>query len=598
MKFKAIILIYFSISFSAYLQNIAVNLKQPDNTYINAYASGDEFYIRLHDSLGYTIIQHPVDGFYYYASLVNEKIAPSLYTVNSIFPDDSLINKNIMITENEYKQRRYMFMQNYPVRDAPSYGIINNINIFIRFSDEPEFSTARSVYDQPFNNPSGSSLLNYYLELSYENLEVNTTHYPLSNMNTNLSYQDENPRSYYQIYHSITNPDGYFECPPWDNTVENNCSEIDSTLWSSYREQTLLKNAIEFIENEIPEQLDVDANDDGYVDNVTFLVYGSPDGWAELLWPHRSSLRLFDAYINNALVDGYNINLSSGGYFNASVLCHEFGHSLGAPDLYRYFNNNMTPMGSWDLMASNTTTPQYMSAWMQYRYTNWIDCPFIETGGVYELYPLASGINNCYQIKSPHSNTEHFILEYRTNQGTYDSNIPGNSDGILIYRVNLDINSNGIIDTLDYYGEDDILDGWIVGGNGMGPPDELYVYRPLGTLSNTGVLNNAIYSAEVGRTEISGETEPSSFLSTGEPGGLHISNIGYPGETIQFTYHVICNETVYGDINEDFVINILDVVQLVNFVLSGNNDSCFDINDDSIVNILDIIITINIILGS
>ena len=66
-------------------------------------------------------------------------------------------------------------------------------------------------------------------------------------------------------------------------------------------------------------------------------------------------------------------------------------------------------------------------------------------------------INNCFQILSPYSATEHFVIEYRTNQGMYDSNIPGNYDGLLIYRVNLDINSNGILDTLDYYGDEDIL---------------------------------------------------------------------------------------------------------------------------------------------
>ena len=71
---------------------------------------------------------------------------------------------------------------------------------------------------------------------------------------------------------------------------------------------------------EVPDDLDVDANDDGYVDNVTFLVNGSPDGWAELLWPHRWSLYLYDAYINGALVDGYNVNLSSGGYYTVCLL--------------------------------------------------------------------------------------------------------------------------------------------------------------------------------------------------------------------------------------------------------------------------------------
>ena len=82
---------------------------------------------------------------------------------------------------------------------------------------------------------------------------------------------------------------------------------------------------------------------------------------------------------------------------------------------------------------------------MQYRYGNWIDCPMIETSGVYELNPSSSPENNCFQIKSPYSETQHFVVEYRQQEGMYDSNLPGNSDGILIFRVNLDINENGII---------------------------------------------------------------------------------------------------------------------------------------------------------
>ena len=594
---KLYILFFTTLIFVAYLENVNFTLTQPNGLIINCFATGDEFYIRLHDDEDYTIVQDPIDGYFYYAYIDNGKLRPTEHKIDEVNPSELFILPNLNISPDEYKLRRIAKLKNMSRRDAPSFGIINNINIFIRFADENEFSTPRYIYDEPFNDLDGPSLYNYYLELSYDNLEINTTHYPDCDMNTNLSYQDQYPRSYYQIYNSVTNPNGYIECPAWDPEVDNNCEEIDSTLWSSYREQTLLKNAVEFIENEIDDDLVVDANDDGYVDNVTFLINGSPDGWAELLWPHRSSLRLFDVYIHDALVDGYNINLASGGYFNASVLCHEFGHSLGAPDLYRYFQNDITPIGSWDLMASNTNIPQYWSAWMQHRYANWIDCPILEDSGVYELYPLSNQVNNCFQILSPYSETEHFVIEYRTNQGMYDSNIPGNYDGLLIYRVNLDINSNGILDTLDYYGDEDILSGWIVGGNGMGPPDELYVYRPNGTTTSSGTLSYAIFSSQVNRTEISDETNPSSFLSDGQPGGLHISNIGYPGDTIQFTYHAICNDTVFGDINDDMIVDILDIVNLVNFILSGSYDSCFDVNNDNIVNILDIIIVINEILN-
>ena len=596
------IILTMSLIYSAYLENIPVSITQPNDQIINCFASGDEFYTRLHDKWGYSIIQSDIDGYYYYAQIINNNIVPSIYQVGIDLPTELELRKGILITREEYIKRRNIFWQDIEVRDAPTIGIINNINIFIRFADESEFTISRSVYDQPFNDSDGPSILHYFQEVSYDSLEVYTSHYPSCDMNTNLSYQDEHPRSYYQIYNAVTNPGGYFECPAWNEDPNYNCDEVDSTDWSSYREQTLLKNAIEFIASEVPADLEIDADEDGYVDNVTFLVYGPPDGWAELLWPHRWSLYIHDVYINNALVDGYNLNLASGGYFTASVLCHEFGHSLGAPDLYRYFDVGgdipITPIGQWDIMGWNTPTPQYPSAWMKYRYFNWTDCPIIQNSGTYELNPSSSPDNNCFQIRSPYSSTQHFVIEYRKQEGMYDSNLPGNSDGILIFRVNLDINENGIIDTLDTYGEGELFEGWDVGGNGLGPPDELYVYRQNGTHNNNGSINNAIFSSQTGRTEISDDTNPSSFLHGGGLGGLNITNIGYPGNTIEFTCNIDCFNTIVGDINNDQIVNILDIITIVNFILSFDYDSCSDLNDDDVVNILDIILIINIILGN
>ena len=56
---------------------------------------------------------------------------------------------------------------------------------------------------------------------------------------------------------------------------------------------------------------------------------------------------------------------------------------------------------------------------------------------------------------------------------------------------------------------------------------------------------------------------------------------------------------VLGDINQDFIIDILDIVILVQIVLGNSNtiDNA-DLNDDTIINIQDVIILINIILNN
>ncbi len=53
-----------------------------------------------------------------------------------------------------------------------------------------------------------------------------------------------------------------------------------------------------------------------------------------------------------------------------------------------------------------------------------------------------------------------------------------------------------------------------------------------------------------------------------------------------------------GDINNDEIVNILDIVQLANMILSGEYAENADLNSDGSVNILDIVQIVNIILSS
>ncbi len=519
-----------SIAFSAYLNNIPVYLQQPDGTKLHCLLTGDEYYVRLHDALNYTIIQSNIDGYYYYAQFINSEVVPTIIRADQVVPPGFHLERAVHISKEEYLQRRNLKSQGRG-RDAPTIGTINNINIFIRFADEAEFGTPRSVMDEPFNKPDGPSLAHYYDEVSYSQVEVNTHHFPICDMSTNLSYQDQFPRSYYQPYNSQTNPDGYTE----DN--------------AAIREQTMLKNAIEFIYDEVPLELDVDGNNDGYVDNVTFLVSGSPDGWSDLLWPHRWSLFSYTVYINGSIVDAYNLNLASGGYFTVGTLCHEFFHSMGAPDLYHYNDTGApTAAGGWDVMDGSADTPQYMSAWMKYKYGNWIDCPLIEQLGIYPLLPLQYQESSCFQINSPNSNNEFFIVEYRRKEGIYEVNTPGSESGMLVYRINGNIN-----------------------GNASGPPDEVYVYRPGGTSTDNGNLTQAIFSAETGRTEINDSTDPSSFLYGGQPGGLNIQDIGNPGDIIEFTYwNIFIQIAILGITTDNDGDGILNPGESATLSLSAN----------------------------
>ena len=56
-------------------------------------------------------------------------------------------------------------------------------------------------------------------------------------------------------------------------------------------------------------------------------------------------------------------------------------------------------------------------------------------------------------------------------------------------------------------------------------------------------------------------------------------------------------EYLMGDINNDFIINILDVIEIINLILDGEHLAIVDMNYDHSVNVLDIIILVDIILN-
>ncbi|HPT72822.1 MAG TPA: M6 family metalloprotease domain-containing protein, partial [Candidatus Cloacimonadota bacterium] len=519
----SIFLLGTSLLFGAYVTYQPITLQQPDGSVLNLFASGDEFYNWVHDKDGYTIMRDS-KGWYVYAMQMGKDIAPSPFVVGRDNPAirgiQPQVNKS-PDTIGQIRKLRYQQMISHGEGRAPHSGTLNNIVIFIRFSDQSEFTDPITTYSSMFNGMSGNTMQNYFSEASYGQLNISTTFYPAPST-TVLSYQDSHPRAYYSPYDATTNPDGY--------TSSNSTS----------REHTLLVNAVNGVSSGIPSTLTVDADGDGKVDNVCFIIQGNSDGWAELLWPHRWSLYSQYAYINGKRVYDYNFQLS---LFMASrgvgVLCHEMFHSLGAPDLYHYTTQPVSPVGSWDIMESDQNPPQHMGAYMKYKYGLWISSiPVISTPGTYTLNSLATSTNNCYRINSPNSG-QYFVLEYRKKTGTFESSLPGS--GLLVYRINT-----------------------AASGNADGPPDEVYVYRPNGTTTVNGDVSSAYFSVEAGRTLINNYTNPKPYLYDDSNGNLNLTNIGSSaGNSITFTYS---NLDPLFDLDENFENNFASYP----WILSGN----------------------------
>ena len=497
---------------AAYLRNVPMTLTQPDGTVLHCYASGDEFFNYLHDENGFTIMRNPQTGFFVYADKRDGNLVATEFVAGSVDPASKNLRPFNLISPEEWMAKRNAWNEyERPVvhRDGlPNHGTLNNLSIFLRFSDDEELTNSYFDIDNMFNDVSENaiSMRSYFRAASYGAIEIPTTFYPGHDGDAIISYQDTYPRSYFEPYDASTNPNGY----QGDDDRRN-------------REFSLLERAVNYINNNypVPTSLNIDYDNDGYVDNVCFIVKGGVGAWSSLLWPHKWALYDRTVRINGKQVWTFNFQLADGaGYFETTVMCHEMNHSLGAPDLYHYYNGtNLSPVGMWDLMENNADPPQHCGAYMKMRYGHWIDAiPEITQAGTYTLNPISSSTptNIAYKIQSDDP-YQYYVLEYRDKTSLFETALPGS--GLLIYRIDTRFDGNANYDP------------------SSGIYDEVYLFRPGGSSTVNGDLYSAHFSAEVGRTEFNSSTSTYPFFTNGTPDyNFSIYNITSAGNTISFTY--------------------------------------------------------------
>lgn len=168
-------------------------------------------------------------------------------------------------------------------------------------------------------------------------------------------------------------------------------------------------------------------------DGVFFLHAGDrvQTNRGGIFWPHKSFISHGDKRWPYFIVPE-----GGGKMTDISVICHEFGHMLGLPDLYaRPENPGSEGVGVWCAMSNQAPAgkPQHFSAWSKEQ-LGWVTPAVIDPSVKQKLIlaPIENSSKECYKVLARQDGSEYFLLENRKKKG-FDVSLP--AEGLLIWRV-------------------------------------------------------------------------------------------------------------------------------------------------------------------
>jgi M6 family metalloprotease-like protein len=170
------------------------------------------------------------------------------------------------------------------------------------------------------------------------------------------------------------------------------------------------------------------------IDGIVFIYSGGRVSGANrgsLFWPHRANVSH-----QNKRWPYFIVPEGGERMANISVMCHEFGHMLGLPDLYaRPENPGSEGVGAWCAMSNQVGNgrPQHFGAWCKEQ-LGWLKPAVIDPTVKQKLIlaPVEDSSTECFKVLVRRDGSEYLLLENRTKKG-WDRELPG--EGLLIWHV-------------------------------------------------------------------------------------------------------------------------------------------------------------------
>lgn len=418
-----------------------VQYTQPDGSVITIIMKGDEFIHWASTIDGYTLLSDQNNAYEFAREASDGKLVFSGIIAHNpemrgIQEDNFLrtIKKGLFFSASQISEMKKLFSpakatNATEVGGFPTVGVRNHLVILANFSNTTTIysqTTFNNLMNQDNYNGIGS-FRDYYLEVSYGQLTINNT----------VTIWVTLPNS-----HNFYGPQSEWGTFAYDAVVAaDEQAGIDYSLF--------------------------DNDGDGNVDGFCIVHQGrgqEESGNTNDIWSHSSDLAQAGYTASQRTFDGVKVldytTVPEKGNATAittiGVICHEFGHNLGAPDFYDADYNTgglYDGTGNWDIMANGSwngspagSRPAHHNPWTKTFYT-WLT-PMVLSS---QQNVLLSNIQDNMDVVRYNTTTpgEYFLCENRQKTG-FNSYIPGH--GMIIYHVDGNyisshFNSNNINNT-------------------------------------------------------------------------------------------------------------------------------------------------------
>ena len=404
-----------------------ITTRQPDGTSISINLYGDETFSWARSADGYTLLRD----------------AQGYWTVARPEPSGKLVASDMRLTGTSAAAQAARIGVNpmlpmtietaNALRRAPQRAAVSNLQVDATFPTTGKrkllmllvnFADTRTTYSRTdfdnFMNQKGykgiGSFRDFYLENSYGQFDIETT-----------------------VTEWITLPS-------------------DKREYNADNVANMIKWALTLVAQEM-DITQFDNDGDGILDGLAIIHQGpggEATGSSADIWSHSSII--YGLEVGGLEVRRYTIQPetfgNTGKMSEIGVMCHEFGHNLGAPDFYDTdysgSGGEYCGTGVWDLLGSGAwngpddakgSRPPHVNMWQKIQF-GWVTPEILSDSKSIAAMPDATNSPAAYRFDTTAAN-DYFIIENRQASGEFNSALPGH--GLIITHANDKIISTNVM---------------------------------------------------------------------------------------------------------------------------------------------------------